>query len=101
MFGAEGVAAMSEIDTALVLLAVANAIAFLGFLLDKRRAQDGGWRVAERTRLSLALIGGLGAWMGQHILRHKTRKEPFRTLMGVALAMHAVGVVAGFWWLLR
>lgn len=55
----------------------------------------------ERTLLLAALFGGVGAWMGQHRLRHKTRKQPFRTQLGVVIVVHLIGVAAVFWLLLR
>jgi uncharacterized membrane protein YsdA (DUF1294 family) len=57
--------------------------------------------VRESTLLLAALFGGVGAWMGQHLLRHKTRKEPFRTQLGVVIFVHLIGVAAVFWLLLR
>ena len=55
----------------------------------------------ERTLLLATLFGGLGAWMGQHLLRHKTRKQPFRTQLGVVIVVHLIGVATVFWLLLR
>ena len=55
----------------------------------------------ESTLLLAALFGGVGGWMGQHLLRHKTRKEPFRTQLGVVIGVHLIGVAAVFWLLLR
>ncbi len=55
----------------------------------------------ERTLLLAALVGGLGAWMGQHLLRHKTRKEPFRTQLGLVIVVHLIGVATVFGLLLR
>lgn len=91
---------VSVIDRALILLALAELAAFGLFWFDKNQARDHGWRVRESTLLVAALMGGLGAWMGQHLLRHKTRKEPFRTLLGVAIVLHLLGVAAVFWLLL-
>ena len=65
----------------------ANAGAFLAFGYDKRLAQTGSWRISEGTLLGLALVGGsIGAITAQHWFRHKTRKEPFRSMLyGIAL----------------
>lgn len=91
---------LTIIDKALIVLAVLQAAAFGLFWFDKAQARNGDWRVRELTLLAIALFGGLGAWTAQHLLRHKTRKEPFRTLLGVTLALHLAGVAAVFWWLL-
>ncbi|OYX43089.1 MAG: hypothetical protein B7Z02_10300 [Rhodobacterales bacterium 32-67-9] len=61
------------------------------FVLDKRQAQSAGRRISEATLLRLAFIGGsLGAKLAQHRLRHKTRKEPFRSNLNMIVALHAV-----------
>ena len=79
---------------ALYLLAV-NAAAFAAMAADKRRAMRDQRRIPERTLLQIALIGGaLGAVAAQQVLRHKTRKEPFRT----QLWMIAAAWTALLWW---
>lgn len=81
----------------LVLLAV-NCAAFVAFWWDKRLAEAGARRISERTLLGLALVGGsLGAISAQQIFRHKTRKEPFRSLLYLIVLLQ---IVAGASWLL-
>lgn len=64
------------------LLIIVNLMAFILFYYDKHAAQDRLWRVSESTLLCVALIGGsVGAIVGQQVMRHKTRKEPFRTML--------------------
>jgi uncharacterized membrane protein YsdA (DUF1294 family) len=74
-------------------VALINAAAFTAFAIDKHRAQAGEYRIPERTLLMLAMVGGTsGAIAAQRLLRHKTRKEPFRTyLLLIAVAQAAVG----------
>jgi len=75
---------------ALYLLAI-NVAAFTAFWLDKRAAQSGRRRTRESTLLMLALVGGTsGAIAAQQILRHKTRKELFRTLLWTIAGVQAV-----------
>ncbi|MBI1199312.1 MAG: DUF1294 domain-containing protein [Phenylobacterium sp.] len=75
---------------ALYLLAI-NGVTFAAFALDKRAAERRQWRVLERRLLMLAAFGGTpGAIAGQQILRHKTRKEPFRTSLWVIFGVQAV-----------
>jgi uncharacterized membrane protein YsdA (DUF1294 family) len=75
---------------ALYLLAVSVA-AFLAFVADKRRAEQFERRIPERTLLTLAAIGGWpGAIAAQQLVRHKTRKEPFRTLLWSIAAVELV-----------
>jgi uncharacterized membrane protein YsdA (DUF1294 family) len=81
------------------LLAAVNAAAFVLFMLDKHLASEGMRRIPESTLLLVALIGGsAGAIAGQQYWRHKTRKEPFRTMLfGIAI----VHVMFLAWLILR
>ncbi|RZJ93545.1 MAG: DUF1294 domain-containing protein [Brevundimonas sp.] len=92
---------LSLIDKALIVLAVLQLVAFSLFWLDKTQARNGGRRVRESTLLTIALFGGFGALLAQHLLRHKTRKEPFRTRLGGVVVVHLAGVAAILWWLLH
>lgn len=91
---------VSRIDLLLILLALGNLHAFARFWFDKRAAGKAARRTPESTLLTATLFGGLGAWLGQHILRHKTRKEPFRTELGLVILMHLAAVAGIVWWLL-
>lgn len=83
----------------LALLAV-NAAAFGAFWWDKRCARAGSWRISERTLLWLALAGGsAGALYARHLFRHKTRKEPFRTVLYTIVALQLAAVVVLVVWL--
>jgi uncharacterized membrane protein YsdA (DUF1294 family) len=80
-------------EIAVGLLAV-NFIAFVTYAWDKDSARIGERRVSEGTLLFLALIGGsIGAVIAQQWLRHKTRKEPFRTIL-LSIFMMQMIVVA-------
>ena len=74
-----------------------NLIAFLAFGWDKRQAERDGSRIAERTLIGLALFGGaLGALIGQQVFRHKTKKQPFRTLLWLAAVINLLAAVVIF-----
>ena len=75
---------------ALYLLAI-NGATFATFALDKRAAARRTWRVPERRLLMMAAFGGSpAALVAQQVLRHKTRKEPFRTSLWVIVGVQAV-----------
>ncbi|ARO23866.1 DUF1294 domain-containing protein [Rhizobium sp. S9] len=80
---------MTDITKLAALFLALNLIVFSVYFLDKQAARQGGWRISERTLLTLALIGGsLGAVAAQQLLRHKTRKEPFRSMLAAILVLH-------------
>ncbi len=68
-----------------------NLWAFAAFWFDKRAAEGGRYRVPERFLLTLAAAGGTsGAIAAQQLFRHKTRKEPFRSILWLIAALQAV-----------
>ncbi|WP_374570163.1 DUF1294 domain-containing protein [Phenylobacterium sp.] len=80
-------------------LAAVNAAAFFLFAADKRRAIRDERRIPERELLTCAALGGVfGAVAAQQIFRHKTRKEPFRSVLWAILAAWAA---LGLWLLYR
>jgi uncharacterized membrane protein YsdA (DUF1294 family) len=77
----------------LTALLLANLIAFALFGMDKRRARLGLRRFSERTLLLWALAGGsMGALAGRRFFHHKTRKQPFSTLLWLIVATQATSV---------
>ena len=76
-----------------------NVMAFAMFASDKRRAVRGLRRIPERTLLQLAMLGGTsGALVAQQMLRHKTRKEPFRTRLWLIAGSQALLLAALAYW---
>jgi uncharacterized membrane protein YsdA (DUF1294 family) len=52
-------------------------------------------RLSERTLLLWALIGGTpGTFLGRHVFRHKTRKQPFSALLWLIAAAQATAIAA-------
>jgi uncharacterized membrane protein YsdA (DUF1294 family) len=73
--------------------AALSLVTFGLYWWDKRAAMHGHWRVSERTLHMLALLGGWpGAWLGQHWLRHKSRKRSFLWVFWLAVAANLGGV---------
>ena len=92
------------IDLILLSLLAGNPIAFGLFWFDKEQARAGGRRLSERSLLLAVAYGGLGALLGQHILRHKTRKQPFATWLGLIFSLYVLvllSAAAVFIWKLR
>ena len=66
-----------------------NLAVFALYGIDKWRAMNRKWRISEGTLLiSAFFMGGIGAFLGMHIFRHKTRKTVFVTLVPVAILIN-------------
>jgi uncharacterized membrane protein YsdA (DUF1294 family) len=64
-------------------------ITFLLFGYDKFQAKNDGWRVSEKVLLSLGVFGGaIGGLIGMQIFHHKTRKNYFWVINGLAAVAH-------------
>ena len=88
---------MSPIDLIQLagLLLAFNLFVFVVYFVDKRAARAGPRRISEQTLLMLAFIGGSpGAICAQRLLRHKTQKEPFRSILLFIAVFHAMLVTA-------
>lgn len=63
-----------------------NLIVFIVYGIDKYKAKHDKWRIPEKTLLLLAfLMGGLGAYLGMKVFRHKTQHKLF--IIGVPLCI--------------
>jgi uncharacterized membrane protein YsdA (DUF1294 family) len=72
-----------------------SLLCFALFAWDKFCAIKGYWRIPETHLLIYALLGGTpGAFMAQFFLRHKTRKQPFKSRLFKIFAVQIL-VLAG------
>ena len=79
------------------LYLAASVITFIMYAIDKSAAQSGAWRTPESTLHWLSLIGGWpGALVAQEVLRHKSKKQSFRTVFWVTVILNC----AAYAWLL-
>lgn len=81
----------------LTLYVMVNVVSFTLYGLDKRRAKKNRWRIRERVLLGAAwLMGGVGALVGMHLFRHKTKHAvfvisvPLAAVLQLALVAYAV-----------
>lgn len=78
-------------------LIVSNGAAFWLFAHDKRAAIAGRRRISEDRLLAVAFLGGsIGAKIGQMMLRHKIRKEPFRQQLNGIIAVQMIALATAF-----
>ncbi|MDH5917708.1 DUF1294 domain-containing protein [Vibrio splendidus] len=81
----------------LVWYLVIGVVTFFVYAKDKRAAINGNWRVPEKTLHIFSVAGGwLGALIAQEKLRHKTQKQPFRSIYWLTVVIN----VAAFAWTL-
>lgn len=69
--------------------ALASAVAFVAYAVDKSAAINDRWRTPESRLHLLALAGGWpGALLAQRLLRHKSSKLPFQLLFWATVVLH-------------
>lgn len=62
-----------------IYLITVNLIAFFMYGADKAKAKKNKWRIAEKTLIGIAVIGGsVGAIAGMKVFRHKTKHWYFK-----------------------
>jgi uncharacterized membrane protein YsdA (DUF1294 family) len=58
-----------------------SVVGFAMYRADKFAAERGAWRTPETKLHAIALLGGWpGAMVARRVFRHKTTKQPFRTI---------------------
>lgn len=76
------------------ILVIWNALVFIIYGIDKRKAINNKYRINEFTLLLLAfLMGAVGAFMGMRVFHHKTKKTKFKLLIPLALLINAAVLV--------
>ena len=79
-------------------LLIINALSFTLMLIDKQKAIKNKWRIPEKTLLLTAALGGsVGALIGMHLFRHKTKHLAFSAGIPVMMFLH----FALFLWLYK
>lgn len=66
-------------------------VTFIVYGIDKWKAQNGYWRISEKTLFLLAMFGGsIGALTAMQLFRHKTQHKSFVIGIPVILIMQVV-----------
>ncbi len=70
-----------------------NVVVFIVYGMDKAFAKTGSRRVSEKTLFTIsALLGGIGAFLGMQVFRHKTKHTSFKIIIPL-LALLTLGVI--------
>ena len=85
----------------LVFYIIMNLVTFILYGADKAKAKKGKWRIPEKTLLLFAAcFGGLGAFLGMKVFRHKTKHTSFRILVPVCMIIQFILLAVGAYFLL-
>lgn len=89
-----GLLAFHELPvTLLATYGLFSGVAFLMYGADKSAAEQGRWRTSETALHTIALIGGWpGALVARKVFRHKTTKQPFRTVFWCTVIANCVAL---------
>ena len=72
-----------------------SIITFLVYAMDKSSARQDGQRTPENMLHMLALLGGWpGALYAQQLLRHKSVKQPFRSVFWLTIALNIIALAS-------
>lgn len=78
----------------IVLVLLLNIISFFTYMIDKKKARKGKWRISESTLLMTSfLYGALGSLFAMKIFHHKTKKAKFYILVPLFLIFQIMSVV--------
>jgi uncharacterized membrane protein YsdA (DUF1294 family)/cold shock CspA family protein len=76
-----------------VIYLAAGVVTFIAYAIDKSAARKGRWRTKEGTLHLLSLLGGWpGALVAQSVLRHKSRKQPFRMIFWLTVILNCAAL---------
>ena len=84
----------------LVFYALMTIVTFVLYGVDKGKAKKGQWRIPEKTLLLFAAcFGGLGAFLGMKVFRHKTKHTSFKILVPTFMIVQFILIAAGVYFL--
>lgn len=85
----------------LVFYAIMTVVTFALYGADKSKARKGKWRIPEKTLLLFAAcFGGLGAFLGMKLFRHKTKHTSFKILVPTFMIIQFILIAVGAYFFL-
>ncbi len=72
-----------------ILFLIWNIFVFILYGIDKKRSIKNEWRISEKMLIFCAFfMGGVGAFLGMSIFRHKTKKRKFQILIPLFMVLN-------------
>lgn len=79
------------ISLMIAYLLLMSIIGFVIMGIDKQRAIKKKWRIPESTLILIAFAGGgLGAFFGMYVFRHKTKHMKFVVLLPLSAVLYVI-----------
>ncbi len=72
------------------IILLINVVTFILYVIDKRKASTGKWRIPEKALLLWSLFGPWGAYLVIKLIRHKTQKRKFTITVPLFMVLHIV-----------
>lgn len=82
------------------ILILTNLIALIVYAIDKFKAKYNKWRIPEKTLITLAFFGPIGACFSMYFFRHKTQKKKFTLTIPVFIIIQIAITYAVYQFLL-
>ena len=74
-------------------LCLINFVTFTAYGADKKAAKKGAWRIPEAHLHALEFLGGwVGAFIGQKVFRHKTKKRSYQVMFWLMLLLQGAAL---------
>lgn len=74
-------------------LIIINALAFIMYGVDKKKAEKDKFRISESRLVLVAVLGGVyGTGLGMLLFHHKTKKTKFRVVIPTFLILNLICV---------
>ena len=82
------------IEIFIVVFLAINLFTFLLYMADKRKAKKNKWRISEAVLIFFTIMmGGIGAFFGMVLLRHKTKHIKFKAVTAIGLIIATIPLI--------
>ena len=79
----------------IIAMTVLSIVALLLFIIDKNLARRGAWRISEAALWFFTVFfGGVGSFVGMHLMHHKTRHTNFRIGVPICALLQLAALAA-------